>query len=216
MKTRDEILKARQDRINNINDSFNNPELKKAREMPIGSVAMHGGKKMKKVGPKKWEPVKGEGKSEGGSKGDLAEFKTKGGHKIPEKLQDGSKKPSVFDFPGSARAEDLKEMSDAYAKVHGKDSYGAKMMMGLSKIKEQNGNTRAAGSDADKNRDAAISRQADERKKKDNVKTIKEMLEVDPNTTDEDIADELGISAEEAATYFDDEDNVIVPKGDKK
>lgn len=173
MKSRDEILKAQEDRMNNINDSFNNPELKKAKEMPIGSVAMHGGKKMKKVGPKKWEPVKGEGKSEGGSKGDLAKFETKGGHKIPEKLQDGSKKPSVFDFPPSTRAEDLKEMSDAYAKVHGKDSFGAKMMMGLSNIKEQNGNTRAAGSDADKNASAAISRQT-------NFKDDKELEERKP------------------------------------
>tara|TARA_R100000734_G_C3317348_1_gene110410 strand:- start:8 stop:643 length:636 start_codon:yes stop_codon:yes gene_type:complete len=68
MKTRDELIKAQHDRINNIVDSFNNPELKKAKEMPIGSVAMHGGQKMKKVGPKKWEPVKDENKDKKESK----------------------------------------------------------------------------------------------------------------------------------------------------
>ena len=36
MKSRDEILKAQEDRMNNINDSFNNPELKKAKEIRTG------------------------------------------------------------------------------------------------------------------------------------------------------------------------------------
>lgn len=53
MDARDYILKAKADRIQNIHDSF-----EKGKEAPIGTVAMHGGKQMKKVGPDKWEPVK--------------------------------------------------------------------------------------------------------------------------------------------------------------
>lgn len=61
MKSREEILKARQDRLDHISESFN-----KAKEAPVGTVATHGGKKMKKVGSGKWEPVKEEGKKKEG------------------------------------------------------------------------------------------------------------------------------------------------------
>jgi len=58
MKERDELLKAQQDRLSHINDLF-----VKGKDLPIGSTSTHGGVKVKKVGPGKWEPVKGEGKA---------------------------------------------------------------------------------------------------------------------------------------------------------
>jgi len=70
MKTRDEITKAQQDRIQHIHDSF-----AKGKELPIGTVRTHGGVEMKKTGPALWVPVKKEGTSESNKKTDEEQSK---------------------------------------------------------------------------------------------------------------------------------------------
>lgn len=56
MKERDDLLKAQQDRINHIFDSF-----EKGKEVPVGTVSTQGGVKMQKVAPGKWSPVSDKG-----------------------------------------------------------------------------------------------------------------------------------------------------------
>ena len=63
MKNRDDILKARQDRLDHISNSFSNQnELEKGKPAQIGEIREHGGKKMKKT-PQGWVPA-GDGKKD--------------------------------------------------------------------------------------------------------------------------------------------------------
>jgi hypothetical protein len=63
MKNRDEIIKARQDRLDHIRNSFSNQnELIKGKPAQIGEIREHGGKKMKKT-PQGWVPA-GDGKKD--------------------------------------------------------------------------------------------------------------------------------------------------------
>lgn len=56
MKERDDLLKAQQDRINHVFDSF-----EKGKEVPVGTISTQGGVKMQKVAPGKWSPVSDKG-----------------------------------------------------------------------------------------------------------------------------------------------------------
>lgn len=95
MKTRDEILKAQQDRLAQIQEVFSNANelIKGGRPAQIGEVREHGGKKMKKTA-QGWVPV-----GEGGGKGSEKE-PTK---KEDTSAADGKKKGSQIGTTSSGK-----------------------------------------------------------------------------------------------------------------